>query len=68
MRFAHDLVGVTLRDRMRSEDIREQVKMIRIDKDNLKGLDNRVPKITMNYKPTGLRNLEQPRSCWQEQF
>jgi hypothetical protein len=33
MRFACNLVGLTLRDRMRTEDIREQLKMKWIDKD-----------------------------------
>jgi hypothetical protein len=57
-----------LRDRMRCEDIREQLKMKWIDKDireyqkkwmqHLERMDNkRVPKIRIKHKPTGLRDL-----------
>jgi hypothetical protein len=69
MRFDRNLVGVTLRERMRSDGIREQLKMKRIDEHTreyqkkwtqyLEGKDNnRVPELTMNFKPVGLRDLE----------
>jgi hypothetical protein len=69
MKFAHNLVGVTLRDRLRSEDLREKLKMKWFDRDvreyqkkwmqHLEKMDNnRVPKIIMNYGPIGLRDLD----------
>jgi hypothetical protein len=79
VRIAHNLVGVTVTERTRSEDIREQLKMKGFD-ENVREYqkkrvqhpektdNNRAPKIIMNYKPVGLRILRRPRSGWQDQI
>jgi hypothetical protein len=74
MRFACNLIGVTLRDTMRSEDTGEELKMNWIDEDikeyqkkwmqHLERINyNTVFKITMSYKPVGLMELGRPRNC-----
>jgi hypothetical protein len=79
MRFACYLVGVTLRDTARCEDVREQLKVKRFDQDirecqkkwmQLLGrVDNSgAPIIIMNFKPVGLRDLGRPRSRCKHEF
>jgi hypothetical protein len=78
MWFSRSLVGVTLRDKMRSKDIWQQQKTKQINEDirgyqtkwmpHLERLgNNRVPQIIMNYKPVGLRDLGRRRCRWQDQ-
>lgn len=73
MRFALNVEGVTLRARMQNDDIRDRVKVTRIDEEireyqikwskHVETMDSdRVPKIIMNYKSVGLRDLEHPET------
>jgi hypothetical protein len=77
MRFARNQTAVTLRDRTRSEDVREELKMKRINENigeyqkwtqYVERMDNNgVTRVIMNCKPDVLRDLGRPRSGWQDQ-
>jgi hypothetical protein len=73
MRFLTTLIGVTQRERLSNEEIRNRLKITNIVNDkqsyqlNWKQHvdrmgENRFPKKLLNYKPTGMRVIERPRS------
>jgi hypothetical protein len=68
MRFLRPLIGVTRRERLSNEEIRNRLKITNIVNDiqscqlNLKQHvdrmgENRFPKKLLNYKPTGTRDI-----------
>jgi hypothetical protein len=78
MRFLRPIIGVTRRDRLADEEIRNQLKITNIVNDiqsyqlNWKHVDrmgeNRFPKKLLKYKPIGTRDIGRPRSQWKDQF
>jgi hypothetical protein len=79
MRFLRPLIGVTRRDRISNEEIRNRLKTTNIVNDiqsyqlNWKQHvdrmgENRFPKRLLNYKPTGTRDIGRPISRWKDHF
>lgn len=78
MRFLRSVLGVTKRDRIRNEDIRNQLQIFNlneeIDHHRKKWLDHvdrmderRYPKKILNYIPEGKRNIGRPKKRWKDQ-
>lgn len=77
MRFLRRVAGVTLRDQKRSEDIRNELNIFRLN-DKIKTNkynwfqhvtrmdENRFPKQMLNYKPLGHRNIGRPKQRWKD--
>jgi hypothetical protein len=79
MRFLSPLIGVTRRDGLSNEEIRNRLKTATIVNDthsyqlNWKQHvdrmgENRFPEKLLNYKPTGTRDIGRPRRRWKDQF
>jgi hypothetical protein len=79
MRFLRAVAGVTLRDRVRSEDVRKRLQTGNVFEDikqyQRKWLEHvermspeRLPRQAYLYTPTGRRNLGRPRTRWKQQF
>jgi len=76
MRFLRSVTGYTRLDKIRSEDIRQELKISGIQDVRLKYKQNwinhlermgntRLPKYALTYKPRGRRDRERPRKRWQ---
>ena len=79
MKFLRNAAGYTLMDKRRSEDIRQELNIFKlIDKiaqyrnnwrDHVDRMtEDRIPKIIMNYKPKGKRNIGRPLKRWSQQL
>jgi hypothetical protein len=79
MRFLRPIIGVTRRDRLSNEEIRNRLKTTNIVNDiqsyqlNWKQRvdrmgENRFPKKLLKYKPIRTRDIGRPRSRWKDQF
>jgi hypothetical protein len=79
MKFLRSVAGYTLLDQKRSTDIRSELKILnlteRIDKrkENCHGhilrmTTDRLPKVLLNYKPIGYRNIGRPMARWEDAF
>jgi hypothetical protein len=78
MRFLRPIIGVTRRDRLTNEAIRNRLKTKDIVNDiqsyklNWKHVDrmkeNLFPKNILKSTPTGTRNIGRPRSRWKDKF
>ena len=71
------MAGYTLLDKKRSSDIREKLGIFKINdkltqykiswREHIQRMnDNRLPKKKLNYKPDGRRNIERPRTTWED--
>jgi hypothetical protein len=78
MKFLREIIGKTRRDRIRNDDIREQLKVdnikIDIEKNRLRWYghimrmaDERIPKRTLEMKLRGRRPRGRPRTRWMDQ-
>jgi len=76
MRFVRSVTGYTRLDKIRSEDIRQELEISGIQDVRLKHKQNwinhldrtdntRLPKYALTYKPRGRRNRGRPRKRWQ---
>ena len=76
MRFLRSVTGYTRLDKIRSEDIRQELEISGIQDVRLKykqnwinhldRMDNtRLPKYALNYKPRGRRDRGRPKKRWQ---
>jgi len=76
MRFPRSVTGYTRLEKIRSEDIRQELEISGIQDVRLKykrnwinqfeRMDNtRLPKYALNYKPRGRRDRGRPRKRWQ---
>jgi len=76
MRFLRSVTGYTRLDKIRSEDIRQELEISGIQdvrlkykqnwNNHLERMDNsRLPKHALNYKPRGRRDRGRPRKRWQ---
>jgi len=76
MRFLRSVTGHTRLDKIRSQDIRQELEISRIQDVRLKyeqnwisyleRMDNtRLPKYALTYKPRGRRDRGRPRKQWQ---
>jgi hypothetical protein len=79
MKFLRAVAGVTLRDRIRSEDVRKRLQTRNVVEDikqyQRKWLEyvermspKRLPLQAYFYTPTGRRDLGRPRTRWKQQF
>jgi hypothetical protein len=79
MRFLRAVAGVTLRDRISSEDVRKRLQTENVVEDikqyQRKWLEHvermspeRLPWQAYFYTPTGRRDLGRPRTRWKQQF
>ena len=79
MRFLRSLSRVTLRDRIKSENIRKQWKVEEIIDDIqnyqqkwnqhvLRMPENRLPRKSLQYQPQGKRDLGRPYRRWKDQL
>jgi hypothetical protein len=78
MKFLREIIGKTRRDRIRNDDIREQLKVedikIDIEKNRLRWYghvmrkaDERIPKRMLEMKLRGRRPRGRPRTRWMDQ-
>ena len=76
MRFLRTVTGYTRLDKIRSEDIRQELEISGIQDVRLKNKQNwinqlermdntRLPNYALNYKPRGRRDRGSPRKRWQ---
>jgi len=76
MRFLRSVTGYTRLDKIRSEDIRQELEIFAIQDvrlkykqnwiNHLERMDNtRNPKYVLTYKPRGRRDRGRPRKRWQ---
>jgi len=76
MRFLRSVTGYTRLDKIRSEDVRQELEISGIQDARLKYIQNwinhlermdntRLPKHALNYKPRGRRDRGRPRKRWQ---
>ena len=74
MRFVRSVTGYTRLDKIRSEDIRQEIEMsgiqdVRYKQNWINHLDRtdntRLPKYALTYKPRGRRDRGRPRKRWQ---
>ena len=76
MRFLRSVTGYTRLDKIRSEDIRQELEISGIQDVRLKYKQNwinhlertdstRLPKYALTYKPRGRRDRGRPRKRWQ---
>ena len=76
MRVLRSVTGYTRLDKIRSEDIRQELEISGIQDvrlkykqnwiNHLERMDNtRLPKYALTYKPRGRRDRERPRKRWQ---
>ena len=80
MRFLRRLQGVSLRDRVRSADIRNELGLERSIVEEIVQYQNnwkehvnrmssdRLPKQALFYNPKGKRDIGRPRTRWKDQF
>jgi hypothetical protein len=79
MKFLRSVAGYTVLDRKRSKDIRSELKILnlieRIEKLKeschehiLRMTTGRLPKVLLNYKPRGYRNIGRPMARWEDAF
>jgi hypothetical protein len=78
MKFLREIIGETRRDRIRNDDIREQLKVdnIKTDKEKnrlrwygnvMRMADERIPKKTLEMKLRGRRPRGRPRTRWMDE-
>jgi hypothetical protein len=76
MRFLRSVTGYTRLDKIRNEDIRQELEISGIQDVRLKNKQNwinhlermdntRLPKYALTYKPQGRRDCGRPRKRWQ---
>ena len=76
MRFLRSVIGYTRLDKIRSEDIRQELEISGMQDVRLKYKQNwinhlertdntRLPKYALTYKPRGRRDRGRPRKRWQ---
>jgi hypothetical protein len=79
MKFLRSAAGYTLLDQKRSTDICSELKIfnlterIKKQKENchehiLRMTTDRLPKVLLNYKPRGYRNIGRPIARWEDAF
>jgi hypothetical protein len=79
MKFLRSVAGCTLLDQKRSTDIRSELKILnlteRIEKQKqnwnehiLRIITDTLPKVLINYKPRGYRNIGRPIARWKDAF
>jgi hypothetical protein len=79
MKFLRSVAGYTLLDQKRSTDIRSELKIFnlieRIEKQKenwhkliLRITTDRLPKVSLNYKPRGYRNIGRSMGRWEDAF
>jgi hypothetical protein len=79
IKFIRSLRGVTLRDRIKSEDLRNRWRVHEMVQEvqnyQFKWMQrvlstpaNRLPRKLLKYKPHGRRHLGRPRRRWTDQF
>jgi hypothetical protein len=79
MKFLRSVAGYTLLDQKRSADIRSELKIFNLterigkQKENwyeciLRMTIDRLPKVLLNYKPRGYRNIGQPMARCKDTF
>jgi hypothetical protein len=79
MEFLRSVAGYTLLDHRRSADTRSELKIFNLterienQKENwhehiLRITTDRRPKVLLNYKPRGYRNIGRPMSRWEDAF
>lgn len=79
MRFLRYVAGCTLRDHIRSEDIRAHLNIFclnkRIEENQVQWKehisrmpDERLVKQVLQYRPTGVRDIGRPRRRWEDNF
>ena len=78
MRFLRSVVGVTRKDQVRNEDIRQSLKICSLNhkitkyrknwKSHIERMDNdRIPKSIYKYQPNGFRRIGRPKKRWKDQ-
>jgi hypothetical protein len=79
MKFLRSVVRYTVLDQKRSTDIRSELKIFnlteRIEKQKenwhehiLRITTDKLPKVLLNYKPGGYRNIGRPMARWEDVF
>jgi hypothetical protein len=79
MKFLRSVAGYTLLDQKRSTDIRSELKIFNLteriqkQKENwhehiLRMTTDRLPKVLLNYKPRGYRNIGRSIARWEDAF
>jgi hypothetical protein len=79
MKFLHSVAGYTVLDQKRSTDTRSELKILNLteiiekQKENchehiLRMTTDRLPKVLLNYKPRGYRNIGRPIARWEDAF
>jgi hypothetical protein len=79
MKFLRHLLGITKLDKENNQSIREKTGAENIVNEikqyqkkwlqHVQRMDrNRIPKQTLQYRPTGRRNIGGPRKRWRDQF
>ena len=79
IRFLRSLSGVTLKDRIKSEEIRKKWNVeemidgiknyqLKWNQHILRMPENRIPCKALQYRPQGKRDLGRHYHCWQDQF
>jgi hypothetical protein len=79
MKFLISVAGYTVLYQKRSTDIRSELKIFnlteRIEKQKenwhdhiLRMTTDRLPKVLLNYKPRGYRNIRRPMARWEDAF
>ena len=77
MKFLRAVAGVTLLDHQRNEDIRNQLNIFNMTEQIITQKQNwythlqrmneeRLPKIILNYRPTGRRDVGRPKTRWKQ--
>ena len=75
MKFLRSVAGFTLLDQQKSEDIRRQLNIFKLDErmkqqkqdwhNHIKRMnEHRLPNLLLNYKPIGRRNVGRPLIRW----
>jgi hypothetical protein len=79
MKFLRSVTGYTLLDQKRSTDISSELKKFNLNERIEKKKENwhehilimttdRLPKVLLNYKPRGYRNIGRPMARWEDAF
>ncbi|KAJ4443169.1 hypothetical protein ANN_04819 [Periplaneta americana] len=73
MKFFRGVAGYTLWDRKRNDDIRKELKIFKLTEKIFQyrndWMENDcIPKLILNYKPNGVRNVGRPRRRWIQQL
>lgn len=79
MRFLRSIAGYTLLDNKRSDDIRKELGIFKLTekihqyrtkwREHVERMEEyRIPKLLLDYRPTGKRNIGRPKKRWTQQM